>query len=566
MIRWMRRFTHHGWLVPAIGAVLTTFLVALVLVLSGARSDAQRDARQRAVERVQIAAALMDSILKGTTNDSVAEELTGDLTPAKLKAAASEAFSGQVTVVERHGRVIGTYPPGTEPLGTDRGDESHVRLALNGEPSVSRVFRDAGGVPQVELAVGARAPEGMRVMIMRFPVSLIGGFTAGQLDRVASVPGSAAFLVDDRDVIVAAQAGRGRPGERLPGAALAGALRRHSSGSYDPGDGSEAFFAAETVPFGPWKVVLTAPASSLLSATDPTPGWVLWVMFIGLTFSAFATLILLSRLTSRSRALARANEELARSNREIVLATEAKTRFLASMSHELRTPLNGVIGFAELMYDGRVGEMDKQHREYMGDILTSSRHLLSLINEVLDIAKVESGQIPSNPQPVDLDQLVVATLDGQRSVAESAGLKLTSEVDPSVREAFLDPARFTQVLLNYLSNALKFTPSGGSVHVRLVREDADHVRLEVVDTGPGIAPEDHDQLFMEFRQLHSVPGHGGTGLGLALSKRIVEAQGGRVGVDSAPGKGSRFFAILPTDQRPADRPVPPGQILEPVMT
>jgi PAS domain S-box-containing protein len=253
-------------------------------------------------------------------------------------------------------------------------------------------------------------------------------------------------------------------------------------------------------------------------------------------------------------------EELRR--KSLQEASRLKSEFLANMSHELRTPLNAIIGFAELMHDGRVGPVAPDQKEYLGDILTSSRHLLGLINDVLDLSKIEAGKMDFLPEAVDLGRIAEEVCDILRSLAASRRIAIAVEVAPAASAAVTDPAKLKQVLYNYLSNALKFTSEGGKVVVRIAAEGADHVRIEVEDTGIGIRAEDLGRLFVEFQQLDigTAKKYGGTGLGLALTRRIVEAQGGRVGVESTPGRGSCFFAVLPryAVPAPADEPVPPA--------
>jgi PAS domain S-box-containing protein len=231
----------------------------------------------------------------------------------------------------------------------------------------------------------------------------------------------------------------------------------------------------------------------------------------------------------------------------MVEANRLKSEFLANMSHELRTPLNAIIGFAALMHQGKVGPVSPEHEEYLGDILTSSRHLLQLINDVLDLAKVESGKIEFRPESVQLSQVVSEVRDILRGLAAGKRLRLDLSVSPELAVVRTDPARLKQVLYNYLSNAIKFTPEGGRVSVRVVPVGADQFRIDVEDTGIGISSENLSLLFTEFHQLDGSSGkkYQGTGLGLALTKRIVEAQGGRVEAQSKPGEGSIFSAVLP---------------------
>jgi protein-histidine pros-kinase len=228
-------------------------------------------------------------------------------------------------------------------------------------------------------------------------------------------------------------------------------------------------------------------------------------------------------------------------------ANRLKSEFLANMSHELRTPLNAIIGFAELMYKGKVGPVSSEHHEYLGDILTSSKHLLQLINDVLDLAKVESGKMDFRPEQVDLGKVVNEVRDILRGLVAGKRLKVEASIATDLGLVTADPARLKQVLYNYLSNAIKFTPEDGNILVRVAGVGPDLFRIDVQDSGIGVAPENLGKLFVEFQQLDASAAkkYQGTGLGLALTKRIIEAQGGRVEVRSAHGEGSTFSAILP---------------------
>jgi PAS domain S-box-containing protein len=243
--------------------------------------------------------------------------------------------------------------------------------------------------------------------------------------------------------------------------------------------------------------------------------------------------------------------ELRTKNEELLLALGAareasatKGRFLAAMSHEFRTPLNGIIGLAELMFDTVAGPVSEEQKEYLGDILASSRHLLHLVNDVLDMAKVESGKMEFRMEPVKLAPLLCEARDVLRILAERKRISVSIDTG-DVDQVVTDASRLKQVVYNYLSNAIKFTPEGGAIQIRSRWEGGRAFRVEVEDTGPGIGEADIGRLFADFQQLDSAKSGLGTGLGLALTKHIVEQQGGAVGVRSQLGSGSVFFAVLP---------------------
>ncbi len=264
----------------------------------------------------------------------------------------------------------------------------------------------------------------------------------------------------------------------------------------------------------------------------------------GVVFAAASDITEQKHLEDRLR---NQNLFLEEQNRRINEANRMKSEFLANMSHELRSPLNGIIGFTELLYDCRLGSIPDRPKEFLGRIHKSAKHLLQLINGVLDLSKVEAGRMELHPQRVRLSSAVQEVIGIHAALTSEKHISVHTSIDPQAETVITDPDRFNQILHNYLSNALKFTGEGGHVEVKLMPEGDAEVRLEVKDTGIGIAAQDIPRLFTEFQQLDSSFGkrYAGTGLGLALTKRMVEAQGGRVGVESAPRKGSTFWAVLP---------------------
>ena len=241
----------------------------------------------------------------------------------------------------------------------------------------------------------------------------------------------------------------------------------------------------------------------------------------------------------------RMNDELRNVYAELEEASQHKSEFLANMSHELRTPLNAVIGFSQVLRDEMVGPVNEKQAEYLDDITSSGNHLLSLINDVLDLSKVEAGQVELEVHPFSLREALERGVVMVRERATEDGVRVALDADPEVDVVDGDERRIKQVIFNLLSNAVKFTPSGGEVDVSATRVNGE-VRVSVADTGPGIAPEDRERIFEEFQQTETGVGHReGTGLGLALSKRFVELHGGRIWLESEVGHGSTFTFALP---------------------
>jgi len=246
--------------------------------------------------------------------------------------------------------------------------------------------------------------------------------------------------------------------------------------------------------------------------------------------------------------------EMDREKKAAFESNRLKSEFLANMSHELRTPLNAIIGFTEMIQDGRPGPLTEKQKEYLGDVHNGAQHLLQLINDILDLAKVEAGKINLNPQifsPVQAVEDVRAVVYG---LASKGRVLLRCAISPELGPLELDLPKFKQICYNLLSNAIKFTDPGGSVNVDLYPLDGDRFEIRVADTGIGIRPEDLPRLFREFEQLEGgiARRFEGTGLGLALTKKLVEAQWGTIRVESEYGVGSAFTVNLPVASPPND--------------
>jgi len=272
----------------------------------------------------------------------------------------------------------------------------------------------------------------------------------------------------------------------------------------------------------------------------------------------------LAQLTRLNAELDHQSRVLAEQNRRVEVANQLKSAFLARMSHELRTPMNSILGFTQILQKKLAGRVDERESKFLDNVLSSGNHLLGLINDLLDLSKIEAGRMEVFPEPVTADETCGHACELMRALAEERGVQLALEVAEDAPRIVTDRAKLEQVLLNLVSNAVKFSPRGSTVRVRASARapgepplEEGGLRIDVVDQGPGIRAEDQGLIFEEFRQVARAanrPGEG-TGLGLTLVKRLLELQGGAVEVISAPGHGATFSAFLPLRSR-----IPPGQL------
>jgi signal transduction histidine kinase len=252
----------------------------------------------------------------------------------------------------------------------------------------------------------------------------------------------------------------------------------------------------------------------------------------------------LAKMFDDERALA---EELSVTNASLARASEAKSRFLASVSHELRTPMNAILGFTDALLAGVDGPLNEEQQASLGWVQRGGRDLLGLINEILDLSKIEAGKLVVEPEPFDPRELVEAVVAQHRSLAVQKGIRFKWRDAGAPTEVILDRQRVRQILVNLLGNALKFTQKG-EVDVEAKGASDSEFQVSVRDTGPGIPREEHEAIFEDFRQAEGTSS--GTGLGLAISRRLARVMGGEITLDSEPGQGSVFHLVLPLDCRP----------------
>ena len=249
----------------------------------------------------------------------------------------------------------------------------------------------------------------------------------------------------------------------------------------------------------------------------------------------------------RLRQLEEAGVALTAALDEVMQLDRLKGDFLSAVSHELRTPLTTILGFSEFLEEGVAGPLGPEQRRFVKQIGEAALQLTALVDDLLDFARMEAGRFRLDPRPLDAAPILEEVLAAMASAASQGDVALRCELPPGLPEVYADPSRVRQVALNLLSNALKFTPAGGSVVVRARQEADDAVRVEVADTGIGVPPEAQRHLFKKFFRVQGglTATAKGTGLGLAIAKQLVDAQGGRIGVESEPGRGSTFWFTLP---------------------
>jgi two-component system sensor histidine kinase BarA len=273
---------------------------------------------------------------------------------------------------------------------------------------------------------------------------------------------------------------------------------------------------------------------------------------------------MLANLQTRDEQLRASNKaldlklgQLAQTNVALYESNRLKSEFLANVSHELRTPLNSILGFAELLRETAGENTDAKPARYLQNILLAGRNLLDLINDLLDLAKIEAGRMDVRSEPLSVGDVFEGLINLLKPLAEAKGLNIVTAVAADVPIIQTDPAKLQQVLYNFLSNAIKFSPQGGRVDLAAAMEGPDHVRIGVTDGGPGIEPEKHEMIFEKFRQIDGsvTRQHSGTGLGLAISKELTALLSGSIGVQSAPGEGACFWITLPLEIQPGQRDV-----------
>jgi signal transduction histidine kinase len=461
---------------------------------------------------------------------------------ARLGALLSDAIAGRPDITaaaafDATGIALARVPDDPT-VGQSFADRDYIQGALKsnvpyvGDAAVSRTQQR-----QVLIAVSIAVRQSDRIVgVLDYviqPTVLVDDLHAA-LDQ----SGREILLIDQRAATLVSTADR-------PALGSLGLPAKAGAGTQQVAGASMAYVAA-AVPSTTWTLyVLDDPA--VLYAAQRSLSTELGLPLSGAILGAgvlagLLAAVWLSLMRGRAR-LATANAQLLMLNQEVQAATRAKSEFLASMSHELRTPLNAILGFSDVLQEQLGGTMSDRQKRYLVNIRTAGGHLLELINDVLDLSKVEAGRLELRPEPVSLAVLLEPVAASAAQLAMDRGVRFEAP-DTPVGTLLVDPGRMRQVLLNLLSNAVKFTPAGGTV--RLVTTlDGTTARFEVSDTGIGIPADRVDRVFGAFERLHEGRSEAsGTGLGLAITKRLVELHRGTIEFESVEGQGTRFWVTL----------------------
>jgi signal transduction histidine kinase len=550
-------------------AVLVLFLGVVAFGITKAQDGARNGVVDRFNERAGFGSLFMGAILDLSAQQrgkDAARYLGGPNPDEKVLRSFVKKVSPQQSfarLLDSKGRVLAAIPDGA---AADRDLLAHnPDLAAGvhrGTWFTGNVIKTPGGGQVVELATPFDTPQGRRVVGIGGSVVLFDAVMKSFLKGVPAVRGGQAYILDANNRVLAS-ATNFKAGGRLKDAPLIEAMDRRIAGSYKSGESRR--FVRHTVPNSSLRVALSVPESSLFAAGEGA-GRLVWVLFGGFAIALLGGLLQLSRVHTRNRQLAlaeqrqRARAELAREQqRADGEAERLKSEFFGIVSHELRTPLTSIMGYVDLLRERDRDQLSEDGQGRLEVVHRNAGRLDRLVQDLLMLTQLEAGTFGIELGEVDMCELARNCEPEARLMAELAGIEFSIDCQ-QVPVFGGDARRISQVLDNLISNAIKFTPKGGRVGVRIAAEGECCV-LEVSDNGVGIEEKDRAQLFKRFYRGEAVPAGKvpGAGLGLAITQAIVDSHGGKIAVDSAPGRGSTFRVFIPA--RPV--PVEPSHHAEP---
>jgi signal transduction histidine kinase len=535
-------------------AAALTVLALLVLVvaavfLADTQSRQREELRLRYADRSVVASALLDSLFRvafaGARRDATARWMADRIPTEQLDQQAQIGNAAWLAVVDASGRVVGrSSRTPREALDRIAQRPVFIRAALlpNGGYGLGDVH---GGV--VESAVGFRTPTGaQRIQVTGAPVSVYTQFLAGTLAPLTGSREARAYVLDGEGHLMASiENGGARP---RPSPPLLRELRSGGmSGTFDR-EGEERFYSARVLSMSRWRLVNTVGVDELYASAAGPSRWLPWLILAMTAIAFLWTALLVRRLVSTTAALQRANRELGRSNAELARSNADLEQFAYVASHDLSEPLRTVAGFSQLLAKQYRGRLDDDADLYIEHMTAGVDRMQQLIDDLLMYSRV--GRTPVGDEPVELDEVLEEVLHTIGPTLRERGARVDSGQLPVVCG---ERSQLAQVLQNLIVNAVKFTAPGVTpkIHVGAIRSGRSW-RIMVRDNGIGIEPKQREAVFKMFGRLHTADAYPGTGIGLALVKRIVERHGGRVWVDRAPGGGSVFSFTVPDAVAPRE--------------
>jgi signal transduction histidine kinase len=551
-------------------AVTLLALAAFGYVLIDSQRSSREDIEGRIGDRADAGATLISSIFSSSAASGRAR-LTDryggpDPAPAALTRQAQEGGSRFLVVARPDGTVLASSDGTPDGVAAElRRRPAWFRAALEGQSLGSSSIRDSVAPGTLSFAQAFPGADGPRVLITGSDPQVLAEFFAGALERLPAVRGGRTFLLDRDGAVLASPGTRVRIGARLPRPRLLRAVARADRG--DAGD--DRFYAASAISGTPWRVVLTAPRDELFASVEGLRKWGPWMLFAAFALAAAAAIVLVRRtlrdgtrilevnaqlesangaLRERADVVATMNAELEHKNGELARSNAELERFASIASHDLREPLRKVQMFSERVIHHEGENLSPRGRDYLERMDAAAARMQTLIGGLLEYARLTTHA--ADFEHVDLEQVAHEVVDDLAAVLREQGGEVVVGPLPSVPA---DPLKMRQLLQNLISNGLRFRREGVPPMVRLSGTvDGDEAVLEVQDNGIGFEARHAERIFELFERLHPRGVYAGTGMGLALCRRIVERHDGSITARSTPGAGSTFIIRLPMDPRSDD--------------
>ncbi|MEA2154969.1 MAG: hypothetical protein QOE11_1109 [Solirubrobacteraceae bacterium] len=553
-----------------LGLVVAGLLAAMVvlgLVLVDSQSSGRRDLVNHFSERATASAALTESLFTSATAaarvDNSRRYGHPSVTAALLDSRAKAGGNLFLVLLSADGRIMGASSGASASVrAAIAAQPSYVRETLAGRPyTLSDVLSDAGK-PTLVFTQGFDTASGRRALASGIDAAVLNSFLGGSLKQLPTVKGGRAYVLDSKGAIVASPDPAVHPGDAVAETGLLAAVNSRRRGSF----GDDRYFVSDPIADTPWRVVLTAPQRELFASISGSHKWVPWLLLAGFGLAALIALLFVGRMlrsadkvVAVNAELARANDELeqrarqlAAANAELGRSNEELERFASIASHDLQEPLRKVQMFAERATQQGGEQLSEAGRDSLERMNDAARRMQALIDGLLVFSRITTKGRPA--EDVALAQVAREVVDDLQAVIADCGATVEIGDLPRVPA---DPLQMRQLLQNLISNGLKFRREGVAPLIRVQGSVVgDEAEIAVIDNGIGFDPQYAARIFKVFERLHARTAYSGTGIGLALCRRIVERHEGTIRAESVPGEGSTFIVRLPLERAPGPPPQP----------